>query len=485
MKNIAIYFVFSLLSLILRTAKAQLLSADSEGQSTILFDANAINVDVAKTSISININNFQSQNIAKQHQFLWGVSASGENNEGLANLLSEGKFLPSAKIRAFTGLIIRFPSSDFKVERRIKELENSKIIRLFDSLNNVTNIVKIESKKLMGMVHISKIPELRAGLNKATDLQSLKGALANLENFKDTIREWKQSTSSVPIDTVINNAIYLVDSIITHIKSNIKKFSEKYDCDVTIEQCYNDIQGLIGTITEEETQLKKTTIGNRIAPYLSFGLNGSQIKLYDENVTGALAKRFVKTPFSGAFIDLGVNLDLGPRSLFGFSFGFEQTATLDSLSKTEYMIRTTETVNNQQLISEKKETGYAGNYQTYTRYNVRFDALHFFRIGKEGNLAWNLPYARWLISDKKDAAVNLVNIGTALNFYKEKGKFAGGIYFEFGDVTDEQYKYQIRIAKTVSAKEALADTKTSIWERLTFGVVAKFAFQTIINPKSW
>lgn len=485
MKKYVRFFWYCLSILFSHQGYTQILAADSKGQSSILFDANAVNIDIAETALSFNFNNFYTQTISKRTQPLWGVSASGKNNEGLANLLAEGKFLPNSKLKAFIGLLIRTPAKDFDLELEIKTLKKDTIIESYESKIDIMSVVDTVLKEQISVIHPSKRKEVRDGLKKAASVLNYKEAQDSINSFKkNVIKKWASSNPVPDITSIQNAAIKLVEEIDSLIVSRIISVTSTIN-GKSLEERYFDHMAKIQKKVKEETAARKNTTRSRVIPYLSLGVNGSQIKLYDENTTGAFAGRFVKTPFTGATIDLGVNYDVGPRWLLGLSLGYEKAVTLDSLTDKDYVIRTVDTLNNQQLISEKKETGYTGNYLTYDRLNFRFDALYFAKLTKESNLVWNVIYGRYFLSFNEKAAVSPINIGSAINFYKEKGKFAGGVYMEFGDILNEQYKYQTRIATTQEAKKALNDNRKSIFGRFTFGVVAKFAFQSIVNPKSW
>lgn len=466
---------------------AQLLSGDAQGKSAILFDANAINFDIGETALSFNINNFRKQSIVKRYQAVWGISAKGQNNEGIANLLSEGKFLPSGQLGMFVGLAIRGPKSTFEIESKIRELRKSTNLSNYEALMNfkktTDTIWKAERSKIIAF----RRKKLEADLRKAVDQERFKDVVNQLDKLKEDVGNWTDTLNSTPLSDQIYHARALIDLLKTKLGDNYKRTKKPLSNNdpKTLEQAYQDESDRLFSLVREESKMLKESNPSKIVPYLSFGLTGSQVKLYDKTIIEPFSKRFVKTPFTGVYTDLGINIDIGKKSLLGISAGFERANTIDSLTAVDYTIRETEKVGNTELISEKKEKGYTGTYETYTRFNFRLDWLHPVELGEKGQLIWNIPYVRYAISDKKRAAVNLLNAGTSANFFKEEGKFAGGIYLELGDILNKQYDYQLALAPNDAARLEVIKNKGNIWKRVTFGVVAKFAIQSIMSPTNW
>lgn len=402
-------------------------------------------------------------------------------------MLSEGKFLPSDQLGMFLGLAIRGPKSDFTMEAKIRNLRKSENLKNYEALMNFKKTTDTVWKAHRTGIIAHRRKKLGADLEKAVDQERFQDVINQLEKLYKDVETWKDTLNATPLAKQIADAKALIDLLKNKLEDNYKRTKNPLSAKDTrtLEDVYEEESDALFFLVRQESKMLDESNPSKIVPYISFGLTGSQVKLYDKTIIEPISKRFVKTPFTGVYTDLGINLDLGKRSLLGISAGFERVKTIDSLTSTDYTIRETEKIGNTELISDKKEKGYTGIYETFTRLNLRLDWLHPIELGEKGQLLWNIPYVRYAISDKKRAAVNLLNAGTSANFFKEEGKFAGGIYLEFGDVLNKQYEYQLELAPNNEARLEVEKNKRIFWERITFGVVAKFAIQSIMNPTNW
>ncbi|HEY9195918.1 MAG TPA: hypothetical protein VIM77_06620, partial [Mucilaginibacter sp.] len=197
--------------------------------------------------------------------------------------------------------------------------------------------------------------------------------------------------------------------------------------------------------------------------YLKPGLSANSLRFYNALDTTTLSGRFSKATFRGGFVDLGVNFDYGGRWTFGLATGVEHFNNIDSLTSTDYVLKTTVSKNGSELSSQKSYSAYAGSYIVYDRINIKTDMLYWAKFGEKGRLVWNTLYTRFIfpLADKRINQV--INAGTAINFYNEGGKFAGGFYLQSDDVFNNM------------------NSTDKFTERLSFGVVAKFSFDSIIS----
>jgi hypothetical protein len=193
-------------------------------------------------------------------------------------------------------------------------------------------------------------------------------------------------------------------------------------------------------------------------------MNASNYILYNQPSFTPFSSRFDTAQYRGGFIDLGLNYDFGPNWVIGAGVGYEKSNTFDSLSKSDYAERTSETNGQQQFTSEKKYTAFSGQYKSYDRATIKTDILYFGKISNEFRFVWNLIYTRWYLPINQKDIKGIGNIGTGFNFYKENGKFAGGIYLEETDLFNN-----------------LSDDNSSFFRRLTFGITTKFSFSSIFD----
>jgi hypothetical protein len=78
------------------------LTQDAEGKSTLLFRGNNISLDIAKTNLTLGFNNVDKV-IGETSHHIFGVDISGKNEEGISNLFSKGKLVPTAKGSLYAG----------------------------------------------------------------------------------------------------------------------------------------------------------------------------------------------------------------------------------------------------------------------------------------------------------------------------------------------------------------------------------------------
>src|SRR5688572_18962942 len=87
---------------------AQMVAEDAKGQSSILYKNANIGLNLTEASLSASINNFRKIHVAeKPHQFLWQLSATGKNEEGLGLLLNEGNLQAASRMEGFIGFRFR------------------------------------------------------------------------------------------------------------------------------------------------------------------------------------------------------------------------------------------------------------------------------------------------------------------------------------------------------------------------------------------
>jgi hypothetical protein len=353
MKTISLLFLLALGTH--STVYGQLVAEDAKGESSILFNASSISINLSEAALSANWNNFRNLAIEKPHQIVWGLSARGSNSEGLSELFNGGQFTPQSRISGFIGLKKSYQASAFELLKRIREIQSS-------------------------------------------------------ENFPN-------------------------------------------------EEAVNVIHQLNGQIKAARTRQP----AKALTVYFNTGLNTDNFKLYKDNDNTSLAARFKNISFRGAFADVGLNYDYGSRWTFGISAGYERYNNLDSLVSTDYKLTNTTAIGNSQLSTETKYHAYRGDYIAYNRINLKTDALYFAKVSDEYRLIWNTLYTRWVFPLNESRINKVIQAGTAINFYKSEGKFAGGLYAQSNDFFNHLH------------------SPDRFHERLSFGITAKYAFGTIMS----
>ncbi|UCH97528.1 MAG: hypothetical protein JSV88_11935 [Candidatus Aminicenantes bacterium] len=424
-----------ILILVLVTAlnlHAQILNQDAEGKSTIIFPGGVIGLDLGKTSLSFDYNNF---NTLKPKGIVLGIRAQAKNNSGVAKLFDTGKLTPEGSLSATVGY---FSSRDtFKnitEIRKVRKRENELKI----SRNNIKKDITQNKYKEEFEAHIEGLSDgtkdkIRALRNDHYDPAPHIKLKTELNNFKNANRA-----------AGIEEA---VDRIIAAINGRLAELTN-------IEIEYNKTK-------EKRIEMEKNVTYQRWLGYVNFGFNASSFKLYSETDSSDLSDHFEDKYFNGGFVNFGFNLQMKGDWLLGISFGYEKTNNFNILSKSkkEYTLEATQTSQEQKLTSEKKITAYSGNYEEYKRLSANGDVIYFVELGKN-NLAFNLFYFRWKLP-QKSTYPNTLDIGIGGSFFSRTGKFLGGVYLEAPDVTNENKDHR------------------ELFNRLTFGIVVKFAFAPV------
>lgn len=391
MKKYLLLFSLVVISNIL---SAQTLAQDAEGKSSILYQGGSIGIDITKANLTFAYTNLglaPTSDVSRKSKFIWGVNASGKNNDGITNLFEKGYFQPEASLGGFVGLKYRFDSKPPSIESLEKEKEpliNEKI-----QINN-------QIEELLGK----------------TD------------------------------DTSKNKLIEL--------RKKQKELDEK-----------------IQAINDRREEVNKTRVRKLGLLYLKGGRSATSFKLAEDNTDPeAFSKKFNTKNFYGGYLGLGINYERG-RWLFGSSLDYEFTNNTELLTKQTYTVTTTETVGNQTLESKKEITAFSEDYHSYKRVNLNADVILFSSIDDEERnyIAWNF-YLRHKMSQSKNVMPTYTNLGLGAYFFNKSNKFLGGIYVEAPDAFEK--------------KEAMKSDPNfrAIQNRLSFGVVARFNFASLIGP---
>jgi hypothetical protein len=167
-----------------------------------------------------------------------------------------------------------------------------------------------------------------------------------------------------------------------------------------------------------------------------------------------------------------LNAQVG-NNWFGLSYAYLATNNFSSLQKYDYTIRKTINLPPSQLIEEKTISSYKGKYGLVECNELNIDYVHRFPLNKEGNSFMLVnPYLHATLFSRDTSLLNKkINIGSGFYFYQKGGKFIGGFYIECPDTGNEEEK----------RKPTADQNLLSPWKRLSFGIVAKFSFQSLLS----
>ncbi len=433
-----------LLALFLSTsAQAQITSQDADGQSSILYQGSNINFDLGKAALSATWNNYRKSALDSPHILIWGLSASSKNKDGLSELFNQGKLTTLSRLDGFIGLRINGTKQELALNNRITALYRSAAIRDYIAALNYPTA-------LPGWVNTSDAADrvelrdtLKAMMKHSAGFDKDLASLTELEaRFKTAGRPAAAAAIQVVADSLT---------------ARQKKIA-------ALQTDFLAAQHQIVSLNAELTEYRSNHVSHSWTIYLNGGWNANKFNFYSGDTTRpSLSARFDTVKFWGGFIDLGVNYDFGAHWTFGASIGYERYNNLDSFSTNDFDLETVSTVNNQELIQDTKYSAYTGHYVAYNRYNLKTDALYFGKVNDDYRYVWNVLYTRLIAPFGTSAIRSIWNAGSCITFYKSSGKFSGGIYVQSTDVFDHM------------------GAGNSFGSRLSFGVVAKYSFQSIVD----
>jgi hypothetical protein len=434
MKYILITFFILLLPCIL-TAQ---LTQDADGESSLLFRANHISLDITKTDVGMGINNIQ-RSIARTWYPILGGGINAKNESGIGNLFSTGTLVPSSSAHVFFGFSYSngySPNAETQITRIGEQIDQVEIDFERAFYREMPWVVRNNTDTS----HTLALREsLLKELSDTASLQKIKAILSPKDNDTPQIKTSKEA---------ILKEVNLREEL--HAK-NIKVLYAKQE------------------------ELSKAQAGTTYFQCMVFGLGGvnaMEFKTFSGFDTLNLKNSFQDQYFRGGFAGLGLNVQYG-RVIFGVSYRYSQTNNFSALTKKTYTLQTKVNYGNQTLTEEKQITAYAGTYGKVIVNELKADFAINFKLDDSATnvLLWN-PYVRGnLFSRDTSLLQNTIDLGTGFYFFRTEGKFLGGFYIEFPDVQNNMEK--AKPVKDQNLRDPL--------QRLTFGIVTKFSFVSLLN----
>lgn len=438
----------------------QSLTQNSEGQSTIPLPVNGVGIslDIGKTEAAVGLSNYarvlSSKTKKFKDNFLIGANIAVKSSEGLGPLFSSGDIVPAGNLLAFAGysisnkpaLVSRLGSLD-----ELDNLEKVELEQLFLTYRNKTGaVILLKSSKIADGAYRSKVVlELMTNLQKTknpTEIKSvLKDADKNPENgiVDEKLKEFK---SEILAETGKLEKVH------------IKDFS-------IIRDRFSDLHDIYFSYI-----LNKKIIPLRATFFLSGGINARNFTRYIQLNRTELSKTFQDTLFRGGSFGIGGNFQIA-NYWIGVTYSYIDGDNFSFLKSKEYTLRTSDTSANQSLIGEKKITAYSGKYSKVESNQLNIDIIGDYKLPDTSRLLANL-YLRSLIKSRDTSYIrNYTNIGAGLYFVNKSGKFLGGLYVELPDINN-------------NAEKAKAENEINIrppFRKLSFGIVTKFTFSSILN----
>lgn len=423
-----------------------------EGESSILLENTNLSLDLGKTELSFATNNY-TQSILKSNGIIWGGRVKGKNKNGITNLFQSSQFIPSSSIELNIG---RYWSNSHLLIPQIKaEKETLFKATMAEATNALDKNLEIEIYEL-----IDNGLKEENGLSKLTQTE--------IDYIKKEVK--------IPLSNAVNKYSLL--------EQRLKKMKDDLTESFSIRQKAEELHNYL-IAHEDLLKLKKaredlksinTSFVNileknnyeRFVVYLHGGVVSEQYKFFSiwnyENFKNSFEdKRF--SGFKGGF---GVNHRRGGKWMIGGKYTFEESNNVNSLPTFEYEYTQTSTngVNSGQI--REKVTAYSGIYNKVLLNRIDFDILNFNKIGENEILLLN-PYLRIIESNNDKNFISRTNLGISSSFYKNTGKFLGGIYLELPDI-DQNIERQKPTPKY-----------ESWYQRLTFGIYATYSFSSLLE----
>lgn len=432
--------IFSLLlcCVITKQLAAQGITKTAKGEGTVLYKGNNISLDIGETDLSFGFNNLQ-RSLGRDEAFIWGSNLKAKNESGIAGLFSKGDFVPASSLNFFSG----YSFSNGIPNGLRKPYEDA--MKTYTTNIEELDVALTENIK-------AQIQYLVSG----DELQLLRDELLKKFAASRTQKEFVNSLGAMKPEK--ENETRAILNLETILKKVIKEFEAKV-------KVYED------EIERMDNKLNETTYWQLM--FFGFGgITSSEFKYFKGIDSVTIGNSFSDQYFRGGHFGIGANFQYG-RFMFGATYNYKKTNNFHLLTKKDYTLRTTNTVNNQALIQEKKITGYAGTYGTVEINEFAFDFMWREKLDKEGKNSLLInPYIRsQFLSRNKELLPNSTNIGAGFYFFQNTGKFLGGIYFELPDVKQNYEK----------AKPVTEQSLRKPLNRISFGITGRLSIGSFLN----
>jgi len=435
MKTIYLLLVLTMASL---SALSQGMTQTADGESSVLFRGTNITLDIAKTDLSFGLNNLN-KTIGETNRYFIGTDIGVKNKEGIGQLFSAGKLVPSAKANFYGGWSWS-NGIDLANAKRVGELSEQK--------------KKIENE-FLDLFYSTMEKNIQIQMPDPSDefRKQLLSAIAKKEAFLTFKKRLDESDKD---------------------SEQTKKVKKILKNDVTdLEKIRDD---KFATIDKELETLNKTLSKKsywQIMPFVFGGINATEFKRFTGFDTVNYKNSFANEYFRGGQFGFGVNAQWR-FIILGITYSYFQTNNFDLLTKKEYTFKDVQSNGGSQSLTEEKNiTAYAGSYGKVEINLLKADLVFNFKLDPKAvnHLLVNPYFQARTYSRNIGLLPNTMNIGCGFYFFNNKGKFLGGFYTELPDI-----KNQLELAKPIADQNLREPIK-----RLSFGIVGKFSFDSLLN----
>jgi hypothetical protein len=433
--------LYTIMALLLTGTCFGQLTQDADGESSLLFKSTHIALDITKTELGFGWNNLPKAN-AQDCYPIWGLGVNARNAEGIGDLFSTGTLVPSSKGYGFLGV----------------SFSNGVIANSDLQLDKVTQRMSQCSQEYLDHFYLT-MPAIVFAYTDSTDsskTKELQKELLSALKDKISIRDFKTKLAAKDGDSPeVKSA---KEQILKKVNSQEKKHKDE-----------------LAKLNEEFAGIAKGISETPFSQLMIFGFGGiraMEFKTFSGFDTVSLRNSFQDQYFRGGFAGIGVNYTRG-RFTLGVTYRYVQTNNFSALTKKTYAYKSVVNYGSQTLTEEKQITAYAGDYAKVTVNELQADFAMTFKLDDSATTAALInPYLRGQLFSRNDSLLpNTVDVGCGFYFFKTEGKFLGGFYVELSDVQNNLEK----------AKPIKDQNLREPQQRITFGVVTKFSFVSLIK----
>jgi len=435
-------------------ATAQYVTQSAEGKGTVILPLNGTSVgfDIGKTEIAVGVNNYtkaiQTNNDTAFRNWFLGGNLSVKNSAGTGNLFKGGDIVPEGNFLGFLGfsvnnnnkIIANWQSTGIPALQKSQQAEKEKLLKSYKE--DVVKYIKEASVEISDAdLRSSTTSKFSGKIESAPDGYALNNEIKAIQNSNiPALKDFVTAFSNLLIP---RKAAYTQDLKATDATKKVDEYFKKFASEQTVW---------------------------RVTPFLFGGIEARNFSLYKGLNPNTLSSSFVDTLYRGGQFGLGVNVQVN-SFWFGVTYAYMDGDNFANLSAKDYTLRTTDNLNNQALIAEKKISGYSGTYSKVKRNELNVDLIKEFSFNDTSRVITNLYYRGSLYSRNTDYLKDYSNLGLGLYFLGAKSKFIGGLYVEVPDLNNN-----IEKAKPVEEQNIRGPFK-----KLTFGVVTKFAIASVFG----
>ncbi len=394
---------------------------------------------------------------------MYGLSASGKNNDKLLALFEDGDFSTSSKFGINLGIEIEsskpeelvdlyksYNSKNDELNKLNKNLDSKLNSYILNSIDQFIASMESSGEEQRDVIRVKKIKENYSSQFNTIYLNYSKKKKANYGTFKNYLT--RQTTNK-------SSDLSKMPKLLQHVKDELDAFTKTYSAELhAIVSIKGERSNLANLIHEIERDLKK----NRFIPYLTASLLGDKFKLLDASNAPDRGLTVIDTSHVGGYIGLGCNFET-KNIVYGMRYTREFENNFEILSKRTFTSEKVELINGVENKSKNEITAYEGSFHTLHFNRLVLDMMVFCDLGEKYKLAIN-PFFRHSESSESDLSPNLSDVGVGTYFFDKKtSKFMAGVYLVAPDLSNNEAEFK-------------DEEKKSIFNRLNFGVSATYVF---------